>query len=371
MRRFHALALALALALPAAADNITDLLQKAIEQTKKPPQSTRGDELYGEKKYPEAAEAYLEHVMRRPDDGNAWYNLACCLALLERKDEAVSALEQAVHAGFRDAEHMKEDPDLKSLRKKKAFKAVLKEIEGDSGPKPRTEWIAGNALLPCYVRRPKNYDAQQEYGLLLLLHGRGDTAEHFLENVEDWRGDDFYVAAVETPYLLPLPGGRSGRCWAPWESGKDNIREAYKLSADTVGRTLDALKAKYRLDAKRVYLLGFSEGAFMTAHCALMHADRLAGAVVISGGHDPSLLTEGDFENGKSVRILVAHGTSDAVVPFLTGRKLHEALEEKGVAHEFFPFEGGHTVPQAVREGVDAWIRGREIPEGLKAEVPK
>lgn len=366
MRRPLALALSLALSLSVFADNITDLLQKAIEQTRKPPESTRGDDLYKDKKYEEAAEAYLEHVMKRPDDGNAWYNLACCLALLKRKDEAITALEQAVHSGFTDANHVKSDPDLESIRKKKAYKAVVKELEGSSGSKPKTEWIEGGALLPCYVRKPKNYDAQKTYGMLLLLHGRGDTAEHFLENVEDWRGEDFFVAAVETPYILALPGGRNGHCWAPWESGKDNTREAYKLSAATVGATLDALKKKYPLDAKRVYILGFSEGAFMAAHCAMMHADRIAGAIVISGGFDPSLVTDADFEKAKSVRILLAHGTSDGVVPFATGKKFEEALTSHGVAHDFFPFDGGHAVPEKVREGVDAWLRGKEIPEELK-----
>lgn len=370
MLRLRTLAVVFALALPCLADNITDALLKALEQTKKPPASARGDALYGDKKYEEAAEAYLEHVTKRPEDGSAWYNLACCLALLERKDDAIAALEQAVKGGFTDANHMKSDPDLESIRKKKAFKAIVKEID-TAGTKPKTEWIAGDALLPCYVRKPKGYDSKKTYGLLLLLHGRGDTAEHFLESVEDWRGEDFILAAVETPYVLALPGGRNGRCWAPWESGKDNTKAAYQLSATTVERALKFLKENYPVDAKKVYLLGFSEGAFMAAHCGLRYADQISGTIVISGGHDPSLVAEEDFAKAKGIRILVAHGTSDAVVPYGTGKKFVEALVSHGVKHEFFPFEGGHSIPQVVRDGVYGWMRGGEIPKESKDESAK
>ncbi|MEK7468546.1 MAG: alpha/beta hydrolase-fold protein [Planctomycetota bacterium] len=366
MLRLRTLAVVLALALPCLADSITDALLKALEQTKKPPESARGDALYQEKKYDEAAEAYLEHVTKRPDDGGAWYNLACCLSLLERKDDAIAALAQAVKGGFRDANHMKSDPDLEPIRKKKAYKAIVKELDGATGTKPKKDWIAGDALLPCYVRKPKGYDSKKTYGLLLLLHGRGDTAEHFLENVEDWRGEDFLVASLETPYILALPGGRNGHCWAPWESGKENTAEAYKLSAATVERALKFLKEKYPVNPGKVYLLGFSEGAFMAAHCGLRYADQIAGTIVISGGHDPSLVVEEDFVKAKGIRILVAHGTSDSVVPYGTGKKLVEALEKHGVKHDFFPFEGGHSLPQVVKDGVHGWLRGNEIPEEAK-----
>jgi phospholipase/carboxylesterase len=78
---------------------------------------------------------------------------------------------------------------------------------------------------------------------------------------------------------------------------------------------------------------------------------------VASGGFDPTLATDEDFERAKGVRILIAHGKQDAVVPFTSGKKLAEALAERGVAHEFLPFEGGHTLPQEMREKVSEWIR--------------
>jgi len=369
--RLLALALALAMTLPVRADGLSDELEKALEAAKQPPASARGDKLYGEKKFEEAAAAYLEHVTSRPEDGNAWYNLACCLALAGRKAEAVTALEQAVKAGFRDVDHIEGDSDLDPIRKKKGYRGIVSGLKAAKGPKAATTWVAGEALLPCLVVKPKGYSSKKEYGLILLLHGRGDTAGHFLEAVQGFRGDDFIVAALETPYVMGGLNGREARCWSPWESGKDNIRTGYLLSADSVGKALDALAKAYRIDPKRTYLLGFSEGAFLTAHCMMLHAGRIAGAIIIGGGLDRELLREEDFPKLQGKRILIAHGVKDMVVPFGNGKEISKILQAHGIENEFFPFDGGHTMPEAMREGVSGWLRGKEIDGELKAEEPK
>jgi serine/threonine protein kinase/tetratricopeptide (TPR) repeat protein len=71
------------------------------------------------------------------------YNAACVFALAaDRQDEsagsiskaecakrAIALLEQAVAKGFKDAEHMKKDDDLKALRERDDFKKLLAELE--------------------------------------------------------------------------------------------------------------------------------------------------------------------------------------------------------------------------------------------------
>jgi phospholipase/carboxylesterase len=354
----------------APAEDLSAQLKKAIEGAKAPPASARGDALYQDRQYEDAAEAYLEHVARRPDDANAWYNLACCLSLAGRKEDAVSAFRQAVKAGFTDADHIKGDTDLDAIREEKSFQETMQELEDQAGSKPKAIWVTCEALLPCYVRKPKKYSSKKEYGLLLLLHGRGDAADRFLRSVEDWRGDDFIVASLETPYTVGGVGDWIGRCWSPWESGKDNIPKAYVKSAENVGKALKALREDYKVDPKRTYLFGFSEGAFLAAHCGFMHAGEVAGWVCAGGGIDKGLVKDEDFAKLKGQRILIAHGTSDRTVPFTSGKALRKMLSDHGVAHEFFPYGGGHTLTRDMREQVHAWLRGAEIDEDAKAEEP-
>lgn len=69
--------------------------------------------LYEAKRYADCADKFA--TIAKPDAGIA-YDHACCLALAGRKDEALSALQRALDAGFTDLAHARDDADLASLR---------------------------------------------------------------------------------------------------------------------------------------------------------------------------------------------------------------------------------------------------------------
>jgi tetratricopeptide (TPR) repeat protein len=64
------------------------------------------------------------------DAGNTYYNLACALALANRRDDALAALETAVRRGWSHVAHMVSDPDLVSLRGSPRFTALVAKLRG-------------------------------------------------------------------------------------------------------------------------------------------------------------------------------------------------------------------------------------------------
>lgn len=73
-----------------------------------------------------------------PDDPTWRYNLACSLAYFpKRADEALAELEKAIDLGFRDADHIAKDTDLKRLAKKPRFKELV-EYAKEMKHKPLT-----------------------------------------------------------------------------------------------------------------------------------------------------------------------------------------------------------------------------------------
>lgn len=64
-------------------------------------------------------------------DATVWYNLACSLALLNKRAPAMRALRRAVMLGYKDAEWMSRDADLKSIREERGFKTLLRRLTGD------------------------------------------------------------------------------------------------------------------------------------------------------------------------------------------------------------------------------------------------
>ncbi|MCC6466368.1 MAG: tetratricopeptide repeat protein [Planctomycetes bacterium] len=71
--------------------------------------------------YASALKAAQELVRRFPGNARFLYNLACSLCNLNRHDEALKTLEEAVELGFTDFDYMARDPDLAGLRKRPEY----------------------------------------------------------------------------------------------------------------------------------------------------------------------------------------------------------------------------------------------------------
>lgn len=63
-----------------------------------------------------------------PSNPETLYNLACVLALQGKPDEAMTALRGAFDAGWWNADHSMDDPDLKSLRGRDDFKTLVERM---------------------------------------------------------------------------------------------------------------------------------------------------------------------------------------------------------------------------------------------------
>jgi tetratricopeptide (TPR) repeat protein len=67
-----------------------------------------------------------------PRNATAHYNLACSLALVKRKTDALRALRQAIELGYRDFDWMQQDPDLDVLKNHPEFLALLDQLKPQS-----------------------------------------------------------------------------------------------------------------------------------------------------------------------------------------------------------------------------------------------
>lgn len=67
-----------------------------------------------------------------PANATAHYNLACSLALLKRRTDALRALKQAVSLGYTDFDWMTQDPDLEDLKNHPEFLQLLKQLKPQS-----------------------------------------------------------------------------------------------------------------------------------------------------------------------------------------------------------------------------------------------
>lgn len=87
-----------------------------------------GHVLTGMGRFEEGLAVDRQLVRLAPDNAIVFYNLACSLALTERIDEALDALEEAVRRGYDDVEHLVRDEDLSAVRHEARFEALLRRL---------------------------------------------------------------------------------------------------------------------------------------------------------------------------------------------------------------------------------------------------
>jgi tetratricopeptide (TPR) repeat protein len=89
----------------------------------------QGNNLAAKGQYARALQLDRRLVRLVPDDAIAWYNLACTYAVLGMIDPAFSALQRSLELGYRFVERLRQDPDLKTLRRDPRFLRLLRRFE--------------------------------------------------------------------------------------------------------------------------------------------------------------------------------------------------------------------------------------------------
>jgi phospholipase/carboxylesterase len=110
---------------------------------------------------------------------------------------------------------------------------------------------------------------------VVMLHGRGATAESILE----------LAGPLATPGVAYLAPQAAGGAWYPQRFMEPIERNEPWLTdaLATVGTVLDQLKAA-GIGAERTVLLGFSQGACLALEYAARNGRRYGGVVGLSGG---------------------------------------------------------------------------------------
>jgi phospholipase/carboxylesterase len=192
--------------------------------------------------------------------------------------------------------------------------------------------------------------------LLILLHGFGSN-EADLFSFADALDERFLVLSPRAPRTL-LQGGYA---WFDLGFRPDgsltHAPEQVLAAQQGLISFIREVIAAYDADPTRVYLLGFSQGAMMSALVALTEPKLIAGAVMMSGlipAEVQPLIAPP--EQLKSLRLFLGHGIGDEVVPIAEGRAAHALLDSLHVQHEYCEYPIGHHFSDESLDDVLRWL---------------
>lgn len=107
-------------------------LRKKEQKETRERELREGLQLYKSAKYEEALEKFESVLGSKPELNEASvasYNVACCYSKLNQVQAGLSALKDAMQAGYEDFKRIRSDPDLENLRKSKEFEPLIKQYD--------------------------------------------------------------------------------------------------------------------------------------------------------------------------------------------------------------------------------------------------
>ena len=197
----------------------------------------------------------------------------------------------------------------------------------------------------------------ETYALLVLLHGRGADAHDLLPLANELGRDDLLVVSPQAPYALPGPFGM-GYAWYDMHDIGDPDPTTFDPSLTQLRGFLDAAIEGYPVDADRVFLLGFSQGAVMSLATALTDSRHLAGIVALSG-YLPEAVSGAPGGTLNRLAIFVGHGSDDPLIPVSEGRKAHDVLIAKGADVTYREYSVAHRIAPDELGDIREWLGAR------------
>lgn len=168
---------------------------------------------------------------------------------------------------------------------------------------------------------PMDLDPSKPAPLLFALHGFVGIA-----NKTPWLGIDSYMRlreeAAKRGMILVLPHGTVDKGVGSWSWNGTDACCGWDTMADDMGylmAVISDVESKHKIDDKRIFFLGHSNGGFMAHRAACDRSSRIAGIVSLAGE---------TFKNAKAcvaahpVAMLQVQGTADKTVKYDGGPPL-------------------------------------------------
>jgi len=184
---------------------------------------------------------------------------------------------------------------------------TLSEVELTPGDIPLS-LMHDNQERTYVLHIPSGWDARQPAPVVLAFHGIGQDASEMM------RISELNQQADESGFVVVYANG-TGK-YKSWNGGKC-CGEAAKYAIDDIGFVRDliaSLSPVMSVDAKRIYITGFSNGAIFAYRAACELSDQVAAVAPVS-----AVPIKEDLETcapSRPIAVLHFHGTADDANPY-------------------------------------------------------
>ena len=217
--------------------------------------------------------------------------------------------------------------------------------------------IDGNSLTYLVVE-PDDYDPQQEYPAVVLLHGFGASMTDLagLSTMLDQTG--YLYLFPNAPIPLQIGPGMTGYAWTPPGGSADvhAAERAAERSEELLVGFYEEIEERHGVTDGGIVMGGFSQGGMMTYRFGLPRPEKFAGLVILSGrvSNPDGLVTR--LPEFRDQHIFVAHGNQDTVISVEHARTSRDFLESSGYSPEYHEYQMAHEINNDVMADLASWL---------------
>jgi predicted peptidase len=208
--------------------------------------------------------------------------------------------------------------------------------------------------LPYRLLKPAGYDAKREYPLVVFLHGAGE------------RGDNNGAQLVHVVSIFITPENRekypcfvlapqcpAGQQWVnvPWDNQPHAMPKEPAQPMVLLVKLIAQLEKDYRIDSRRLYVMGLSMGGYGTWDALVRYPQMFAAGVPMCGSGDEKMAP-----TIAHIPVWVFQGAKDPVVRVGLAQGMVAALRKAGGSPKYTEY------PQ---EGHICWVPASKEPELL------
>ena len=167
----------------------------------------------------------------------------------------------------------------------------------------------GRGEHPIHV--PGNYDQDESVALIVLLHGYTSSGAGQEAYMQFAQHADEYGFILVSPDGDKESAGQNNRFWNA-SNACCNFMDSQVDDSAYVLEIINHIKSRYNIDNKRVFLVGHSNGGFMSYRAAYDHSGTIAAIASIAG----AAASVEQAPPANPVNILQIHGTDDGTIAY-------------------------------------------------------
>lgn len=202
---------------------------------------------------------------------------------------------------------------------------------------------------------PENYDAQQKYPLVILLHGYGAHMYDLSSLTPTIDPQRFIYACPNGPIEVDFGMGQFGYSWRPPRDASSSI------DAGTIEKMVEdffeEVMTEHQVPKGHALLFGFSQGGGMTYRLGLRQPKLFAGLVVLGSSLPDDVKT--NLSSERKLPIFIGHGIYDNIE---RAQQARASLEERGYPLTYHEYPIGHEITQHILDDLVPWIHSVLTP---------